>query len=64
MPVATKDSFPLKINEYDTIKARVLQDCKLLRVDILTDEYGWRLENKKDFFILIKSYVGEYIEIY
>ena len=50
MPVVTKDSFPLKINEYDTIKARVSQDCKLLRVDILTDEYEWILENKKDFF--------------
>ena len=50
MPVVTKDSFPLKINEYDTIKARVSQDCKLLRVDILTDVYEWILENKKDFF--------------
>ena len=50
MPVVAKDSFPLKINEYDTIKARVSQDCKLLRVDILTDEYEWILENKKDFF--------------
>ena len=42
-------NLPLKINEYDTIKARVSQDCKLLRVNISTDEYEWILENKKDF---------------
>lgn len=50
MPVVTKDSFPLKLNEYDTIKVRVSQECKLMRIDILADKYEWILENKKDFF--------------
>ena len=50
MFVSKNANFPLKINEYETVKARVSQDCKLLRVDIITDEYEWTLENKKDFF--------------
>ncbi|RBQ28573.1 lysozyme inhibitor LprI family protein [Aliarcobacter vitoriensis] len=50
MPVVENNSFPLKINEYDTLKARVSQECILLRIDISTDEYEWTLENKKDFF--------------
>ncbi|RBQ26357.1 lysozyme inhibitor LprI family protein [Arcobacter sp. CECT 9188] len=50
MPVVKENTFPLKINEYDTIKARVSQECNVLRIDISTDEYEWILENKKDFF--------------